>query len=102
MTLISAQEAPAKSDNPHVAVSAVTGPDTHILFVVNTDDAKVHVAQIRCNRPSLEIDMERPYGIIELTTNTDRGIVLGKELVDDGLSLRVPENSCALLALSGQ
>jgi hypothetical protein len=102
MTLIPAQDAPATTDNPHVGITAVTGRDTHILFVVNTDMAKPQEAQVRCNRPNLEIDLARHYRIVELTTGSDRGIALGSELVDDGLSLQVPENSCALLALSGQ
>lgn len=101
MTLVPAKEVPAQSDNPHIGVSAVVGKDARILFVVNTDMVHAHSPQLRCKQAKLDIDSEKQYTIIELTTNEAMGTVSGKALLREGVSLTVPPNTCLLLAICG-
>ena len=100
MRLIPANQVPAKTDNPQIGVSAVTGSDAHILFVVNTDMVEAHSTRVRCNRPLVKIDLEKEYKIVELTTGDDLGPVSGKGLVDEGFELKVPPNTCLLPLIS--
>ena len=96
MRLIPAGEAPAQTDNPHIGVSAVTGPDAHILFVVNTDMVHAHSTRIRSNPARLSIDPEKEYKVVELTTGAELAITAGKALAHQGFELEVPPNTCLL------
>ncbi len=100
MRLIPAGEVPAQSDNPHVGVSAVTGPEAHIFFVVNTDMVEGRTAKIRCNGSQLRIDPEKEYEVVELTTGAELGKMLGEDLVKEGFELEVPANTCRLPMIS--
>jgi hypothetical protein len=100
MTLIPAKEGPVKSDDPHIGVSAVSGPDADILFVVNTDAVNPHAAQLRCVQPILDIDVEERYRVVELTDGRDLGVFSGEALLGDGIHVEAPANSCLLVAIS--
>ncbi len=80
----------------------MTGPNAHILFVVNTDMVEARSAKICCNGAELKIDPEKEYEVVELTTGAELGMIAGKDLVQKGFELEVPPNTCLLPMISAK
>jgi hypothetical protein len=99
MTLMPAKEAPARSDNPHVGITAAAGRRERILFVVNTDMVHEHPARVWCHEQKLNLKPAGKHAVIELTAGKELGEFSAAELASGGLDLTVPANTCLLIAI---